>query len=180
VEDFDYVKSNLSEFCVCTGGGLGLTAEFGLRPGATTALVDGPRTALWQLEAEQPHPDLGGGLLCRLHMPHPVARERLPDVLQELNSGPPPRPTHPLAWWRQFVFAEESDTLPKADAIQCIELILAELGISTSGRAINFPGATVTVGDFQSALTQLTGGELGWKTLTELYRRQFQHGRTDH
>jgi hypothetical protein len=101
VEDFDYVQSSLSKFCVCTGGGLGLTAEFGLRPGATTAMLDGPRTALWQLKAEQPHPDLGGGLLCLLHMPHSVARERLPGILQELNRremAPRDQPPHFGAW----------------------------------------------------------------------------------
>lgn len=100
-EDFSYVQSKLSKFCVCTGGGLGLTAEFGLRPGVTTAMLDGPRTALWQLKAEQPHPDLGGGLLCLLHMPHPVARERLPDILQELNRremAPRDQPPHFGAW----------------------------------------------------------------------------------
>jgi hypothetical protein len=84
-EDFDYVQSKLSEFCVCTGGGLGLTAEFGLRPRATSAALGHHMTALWQLKAEEPHPDLGGGLLCLLHMPHVVAREWLPDILQELN-----------------------------------------------------------------------------------------------
>ena len=45
-EDFSFVHSRLSEFCVCTGDGLGLTAEFGLRPGVRTAVLDGPRTAL--------------------------------------------------------------------------------------------------------------------------------------
>ena len=45
-EDFSYVHSRLSEFCVCTGDGLGPTAEFGLRPGVRTAVLDGPRTAL--------------------------------------------------------------------------------------------------------------------------------------
>jgi hypothetical protein len=101
VKDFRYVHSKLSAFSVCTEGGLGLTAEFGLRPGATSASLGHHMTALWQLDAEQPHPDLGGGLLCRLHMPHVVARERLPDILQELNRremAPRDQPPHFGAW----------------------------------------------------------------------------------
>lgn len=103
VDDFGYVQSKLSEFCVCTGGGLGLTAEFGLRPDATSVAFGHHMTALWQLDAEQPHPDLGGGLLCRLHMPHRVAQERLPDILQELNRremAPRDQPPHFGAWCR--------------------------------------------------------------------------------
>lgn len=33
--DFEFAKSYLSRFCVCTTGGLGLTAEFGIREGIT-------------------------------------------------------------------------------------------------------------------------------------------------
>jgi hypothetical protein len=101
VEDFSYVQSNLSKFCVCTGGGLGLTAEFGLRPGATSAGLGDHMTALWELKGEQPHPDLGGGLFCLLHMPHVVAREQLPYILQELNRkemAPRDQPPHFGAW----------------------------------------------------------------------------------
>jgi hypothetical protein len=84
-EDFSYVQSKLSEISVCTGGGLGLTAEFGLRPGVMSAALGHHMTALWQLDAEQPHPELGGGLFCLLHMPHRVSRERLPEILVDLN-----------------------------------------------------------------------------------------------
>jgi hypothetical protein len=99
--DFSYVRSKLSEFCVCTEGGLGLTAEFGLRPSATIAASGHHMTALWQLKAEEPHPELGGGLLCVLHMPHRVTRERLADILQDLNHremAPRDQPPHFGAW----------------------------------------------------------------------------------
>jgi hypothetical protein len=85
VDDFNYVQSKLSEFCVCTSNGRGLTAEFGLRPDMGSAVLGHHMTALWQLMAEQPHPGAGGGLLCTLHMPHRVSRERLPDALANLN-----------------------------------------------------------------------------------------------
>jgi hypothetical protein len=38
-EDFSYVQSKLSEIRVCTGAGLGLTAEFGLRPGVMRVII---------------------------------------------------------------------------------------------------------------------------------------------
>lgn len=101
VEDFSYVASKLSEFCVCSGGGLGLTAEFGLRPGVTSVAVGDHQTALWQLKAEEPHPDLGGGLLCLLQMPHRLTQERLADILQDLNRkemAPRDQPPHFGAW----------------------------------------------------------------------------------
>ena len=57
---------------------------------------------------------------------------------------PEPTPGRPVGWWRQFVFAGETDAFPKADAIRCIELILAELGIRTDDSLINFASDSVT------------------------------------
>jgi hypothetical protein len=101
VEDFSYAQSKLSEICVCTGGGLGLTAEFGLRPGVASAVLGDHMTALWQLDAEQRHPELGGGLFCLLQMPHRVSRERLAEILVDLNRremAPRDQPPHFGAW----------------------------------------------------------------------------------
>ena len=83
--DFQFVQSELSKDCVCTVGDLGLTAEFGLRAGATSAAFGHHQTALWQLSAKDPHPENGGGYFARLQMPHRVAPDRLPDILQDLN-----------------------------------------------------------------------------------------------
>jgi hypothetical protein len=101
VEDFDYAQAKLSQFCVCTGGGLGLTAEFALQPGETSAALGDHLTALWELKAGAPHPELGGGLLCILQMPHRVAPDRIADILLELNReemAPRDRPPHFGAW----------------------------------------------------------------------------------
>jgi hypothetical protein len=51
----------------------GLTAEFEWEPGAVTA-IKGDRTSLLMITSDEPHPALGNGLLCRLHLPL-----RLPD-----------------------------------------------------------------------------------------------------
>jgi hypothetical protein len=80
------VERYLSQLCVCTTGGLGLTAEFGLREGAVSAVAGDHRTALFQLVADQPHPELGGGLFCLLQMPHQLGdARRLNQVCLQLN-----------------------------------------------------------------------------------------------
>jgi hypothetical protein len=108
--------------------------------------------------------------------------EEPPNATQESPTAvvPEPTPRRPVAWWRRLVFGGETDSFPKTDAITCIELILATLGISTRDRVINFPGTMVSVGDFQKALSELTESDLGWKTLTRLYQEEFSRGRTDH
>jgi hypothetical protein len=101
VDDLNWVRSRLSDFCFCTEGHLSLAAEFGLRSGATAAVLGHHGTALWQLDAEQSHPELGGGLLCLLQMPHRVNRERLADIAQELNRremDPRDQPPHFGGW----------------------------------------------------------------------------------
>lgn len=84
--DLGQVKEYLSRVGVCTTGGLGLTAEFGLADGAVSAARADHRTALFQLMADQPHPELGGGLFCLLQMPHQIRDEaRLERLCLELN-----------------------------------------------------------------------------------------------
>ena len=85
-QNFETVKGYLSRLCVCTTGGGGLTAEFGLKDGATSALVGDHKTALFQMFSQQPHPELGGGLLNVLQMPHQVDDDiRLENVCVQLN-----------------------------------------------------------------------------------------------
>ncbi len=84
--DFDQVELYLSRVCACTTGGLGLTAEFGLSDGAISAARGDHKTALFQMMADQPHPELGGGLFCLLQMPHRVRdEERLNRICLQLN-----------------------------------------------------------------------------------------------
>jgi hypothetical protein len=84
--DLAQVEALLSRLCLCTTGGLGLTAEFGLADGAQSAIAGHRQTALFQLMADQPHPELGGGLFCLLQMPHRVTDEaRLHRVCLQLN-----------------------------------------------------------------------------------------------
>jgi len=42
---------------------------------------------LFEMSCKQPHPELGGGLLCLLHLPHHILDEaRLHQVCEELNN----------------------------------------------------------------------------------------------
>lgn len=103
-EDLEFVREHLSQMSVCNTGGLGLTAEFGLKSGSLSAMTGDHDTALWQIMGDQPHPDLGGGLFCLLQMPHQIADEdRLDAVIGELNRiemAPQDLPPHFGAWCR--------------------------------------------------------------------------------
>jgi hypothetical protein len=79
--DLEQVAGYLSGNCVCTVADRGLTAEFSLTDGNDSAVFGDQKTALFQLFADQPHPELGGGLFCLLQLPHQVHDE---DHLQRL------------------------------------------------------------------------------------------------
>jgi hypothetical protein len=85
-QDLSLVESHLSRICVCTIGGLRLTAEFSLKDGEVSVAYGNHRTALWRIFADQPHPALGGGLFCLLELPHRVLDEaQIDPILNRLN-----------------------------------------------------------------------------------------------
>ena len=86
-QDFEQVEGYLSRLCVCTTGGMGLSAEFPLVEGAVSAAGGDHGTALFQMMADEPHPELGGGLFCLLQMPHQVKDEdALHQICMRLNA----------------------------------------------------------------------------------------------
>ena len=85
-QDMQQVESYLSQLCVCTTGGAGLTAEFPLAAGVVSAATGNTETALFQLMADQPHPEMGGGLFCLLQMPQQIGDlARLQSICAQLN-----------------------------------------------------------------------------------------------
>jgi len=74
--DLNFVHGYLSRISVATNGGLGVTAEIPLAANAVAAINGDNDTALLQLMADQPHPELGGGLFVLLQMPHRTRDER--------------------------------------------------------------------------------------------------------
>jgi len=101
-DEFADTEETFRKLCVCTSGGLGFTAEFGLRMGQTSAVMGHGKTALWQVMGDQPHPELGGGLFCLLRMPHTIRDEpELSQVVNRLNQmemEPHDLPPHFGAW----------------------------------------------------------------------------------
>ena len=99
-EDFELTKSYLDNMCLCTTGGLGFTAEFGVEADAVTAIM-GHQTALWRMLATEPHPALGGGLFCILELPFAFEKEKLMTVVNTLNKAemlPHDLPPHFGSW----------------------------------------------------------------------------------
>jgi hypothetical protein len=86
-QDFEQVEGYLSRLCVCTTSDMGLSAEFPLVEGAVSAAGGHQGTALFQMMADEPHPELGGGLFCLLQMPHKVEGEdALHQICMQLNT----------------------------------------------------------------------------------------------
>ena len=101
-DDFKLTKSYLDNVCVCTTGGskLSFTAEFGIETDAHSAIL-GHQTALWRMLATEPHPVLGGGLLCILELPFEFEKEKLMSVINTLNKAemlPNDLPPHFGSW----------------------------------------------------------------------------------
>ena len=87
LNDFEGVEKFLSRVCVCTVSESGWTAEFGLSKGAASAVAGHHDTALFQMMADQPHAELGGGLFCLLQMPHQISnQEKLQEICLQLNN----------------------------------------------------------------------------------------------
>ncbi len=88
-QEFDALAREFGALGIlCSAGGLGFTAEFELEDGppARASRLASPTSALFQLDAESPHPELGAGVLCLLQMPHQTEDEgALHAACEELN-----------------------------------------------------------------------------------------------
>jgi hypothetical protein len=137
--DFEQVQSCLRRISVCTGGGRGLTAEFGLKPDAVSAAVGHQVTALWQLHADQPHPDAGAGLFCLLQLPHAIDNEgRLEQILANLNRmemGPTDTPPHFGAWCKGNLGNNPAYISFLPNALHAVPGIAVNMSAWAAGRA---------------------------------------------
>jgi hypothetical protein len=86
------------------------------------------------------------------------------------------------SWWRQFVFPVLGRLIQKADAVQALKLVLAELRIDVDDRLLDFATDPVAQSVFCQMLEKLTGSDLGWRQLCQIYERQQARERlwTDH
>lgn len=100
--EFDALSARMSRFCSCASGDSRFTAEFNLASRGSPAIAGRPQTALFQLSAEEPHPELGGGLLIVLHLSHLFATndavQRACSRLNLLEMAAADLPPHFGAW----------------------------------------------------------------------------------
>jgi hypothetical protein len=137
--DMDTVCEHLSRICVCSTGGPGLTAEIPLNEGPVSAAMGDHHTALWQLRADQPHPEMGGGLFCILQMPHQVKDEKkLAELTMRLNRmewAPQDLTPHFGAWCRGRVGKNPAYVSFLPNALYSIEGIATNVSIWAFYRA---------------------------------------------
>jgi len=76
----------------------------------------------------------------------------------------------PASWWRPFIFG--GALIPKADASEALRIILGELRIAADERALDFATPNVVQSTFCLMLEKLTDGDLGWRTMIQIYERQ--------
>jgi hypothetical protein len=115
----------------------------------------------------------------------PVAGSELlaaPAPAAPTNGAPvlEPHPTKPSSWWRPFIFG--GAVIPKVEATLAVRMILNELRIAVDERALDFGTDNVVKSAFCKVLEQLTGSDLGWRTMVQIYERQQARERlwTDH
>jgi hypothetical protein len=76
----------------------------------------------------------------------------------------------PASWWRPFIFG--GAVIPKAEAILAVRMILNELRITADERALDFGTDNVVKSTFSKVLEQLSGSDLGWRTMVQIYERE--------
>ena len=64
--------------------------------------------------------------------------------------------------------------IPKSGAILALRMILGELRIPVDERALDFRTDQVVQSTFCEALEKLTGSDLGWRTMTQIYERELR------
>jgi len=62
--------------------------------------------------------------------------------------------------------------IPKAEAALALQLILSQLRIQVDDRALDFKTGRIDQTTFCEALERLTGSDLGWRTMTQIYERE--------
>jgi hypothetical protein len=110
----------------------------------------------------------------RAEQPPPVASEMEATVVPVASTdGAPtqePLPDKPSSWWRPFIFG--GALIPKAEASLALRIILGELRIPvTDERALDFGNAQVSKSSFCQLLERLSGSDLGWRTMIQIYER---------
>jgi transposase len=98
------------------------------------------------------------------------ASSQLPRVPTDSAPAQEPLATKPASWWRQFIFG--GAVIPKVEATLAVRMILNELRITVDERGLDFGTDNVAKSVFSKVLEQLSGSDLGWRTMVQIYERQ--------
>ena len=120
------------------------------------------------LDARQTSAGNGQGSAQRSVSPEPVAAE-LPAATTHRAPPQEPLPTKPSSWWRPFIFG--GALISKADATLAVRMVLNELRITVDEHGLDFQTEQVAKSSFCQVLEKLTGSDLGWRTMTQIYER---------
>jgi hypothetical protein len=101
--------------------------------------------------------------------PPAASPEPVPAAASDGAPAQDPLPTKPSSWWRPFIFG--GGLIPKVEAILAVRLILGELQIAVDERLLDFGTEQVAKSTFCQVLEKLTGSDLGWRTMTQIYER---------
>jgi hypothetical protein len=106
--------------------------------------------------------------------PAPIVEEpasaQVPAAPTDGAAAPESLPTKPSSWWRAFVFG--GALISKADATLAVRVILNELRIPIDERALDFGTEQVAKSTYCQTLEKLTGSDLGWRTMIQIYERE--------
>jgi hypothetical protein len=111
----------------------------------------------------------GQGSAQQLPAASEPASSQVPTVPTDNAPAEEPHPTKPSSWWRPFIFG--GAVIPKVEAILAVRLILDQLRITVDERALDFQTEQVAKSTFCQALEKLTGSDLGWRTMAQIYER---------
>jgi hypothetical protein len=124
------------------------------------------------LDAQQANTGNGQGSAQQPSAASEPVSAQVPAAPTDGASAQEPLPTKPASWWRQFVFPVLGRLIQKADAVQALKLVLAELRIEVDDRLVDFAADSVAQSVFCQMLEKLTGSDLGWRQLWQIYERQ--------
>ena len=162
-----------------------LTVNQGVSTGPTNVVVVGPERAKVLaaryeairtrsrelLDAREANTGNDQGSTKPPPQPDDALAEQYPTGSSNGAPAQEPLPVKPASWWRLFIF--DGAVIPKPEATLAVRMILSELRITVDERALDFGTDNVVKSTFSNVLEQLSGSDLGWRTMVQIQDRIF-------
>ncbi|MDB5796400.1 MAG: hypothetical protein JWP36_302 [Paucimonas sp.] len=133
--ELKHEADDMTGFSVCVARGRSVMAEVDLSPGVPQ---DKRRRAIFRV-VDTPHPALGGGLSCQLHMPHRIRdRIRMRQVcarLNEMEMAAHDLPQHFGAWCPGLTGENPTYACFLPNMLHGVQGVVAEMGRGAMNRA---------------------------------------------